>query len=115
MMKKLIMLAILMFCLISISYAGNSTVTLEWDACTDPDVVQVNLYEAAISGGYGTTPRATILIGANEVTLTNVPNGTYFWVVTAQDNVGRESANSNEISTILDVGPGCLNFNLRFR
>ena len=114
-MKKLF--SIFMFLLLltgGISYAGSTDVTLEWDACTDQDVVGYRLYQSNTSGTY-TTPIVTVPVGIEIAVLVQVPNGTWYWVLTAYDGQDRESGYSNEVTATFDVGPGCLNFNLRFR
>ena len=44
----------------------------------------------------------TIPAGTETVSLLDVPDGTYFWVLTAYDISGNESGYSNEVTTSLD-------------
>lgn len=72
-----------------------SSVTLAWNPSTDPDVINYNLYYGAASGVYTNE----IPVGTNSTAAVTglVPGTTYYFVVTAEDAYGLESAYSNEI------------------
>ncbi len=76
--------------------ARGQSVTLAWDASTDPDVVGYNLYYG------GATQTYTNVVAVGSVTNATVsgllPGAKYFFAATAIDSVGMESEFSNEIS-----------------
>jgi Bacterial Ig domain/Fibronectin type III domain len=82
--------------LILVGVAQAQPVSLGWDADTDPGVVGYRLYYGVASGTYS----QIINVGnATAETLPNLqPGTTYYFVVTAYDNNGLESAFSNEAS-----------------
>ncbi len=86
-------------------YAGD-TKTFEWEPNIESDVAGYRLYQSKISGSYlfgeGNSVSST-LAGAETITLTNISDGEYFWVVTCFDNHGNESGPSNEVTSIIDT------------
>jgi hypothetical protein len=91
-----------------------SNVTLAWDP-TPSGVVGVRIYQSAAAGTYqygSSSAVATIAAGTTQATLSNVPDGTYYWVATAYDAAGNESGPSNEVSATFDTtapaAPGTL-------
>ena len=72
------------------------TVSINWDASQDPQVVGYNLYRGPISDLYDSKTDE----GTNgSATIPNLqPGATYYFAVTAYDGTGRESAYSNEVS-----------------
>ncbi len=92
-------------CLVTPSHALD--VTLAWDANAEPDLAGYNLYYKTGSSGppYNGTGalegNSPIDVGnVTEFTIHGLSNGvTYFFVVTAYDTEGLESAYSNEVST----------------
>jgi len=108
-MKKVlaILAMVLMFCG---SALAASSVTFEWDANSETDLAGYRLYQSQTSGVYtygDGNQVATILVGTETVQITNISDGTYFWVLTAYDNDGNESVPSNEVTAALDTfAPG---------
>jgi hypothetical protein len=84
-------------------YAPSSTSTgetlkLMWNANPEPDLAGYRVYQATASGAYS-TPLATLDKTTTSYTVTGLQNRTtYFFVVTAYDEAGNESAFSNEVS-----------------
>ena len=89
-----------------------ATVTLTWDAPTTnsdntalTDLSGYRVYMSTASGQYNSgnivknnIPASSSTGGVTETTtVDNLPNGTYYFVVTAYDIYGNESGNSNEI------------------
>jgi len=114
-MKKLmlgIVFVLLFFPLLAC--AGMTDLTLEWDAITDPSVVQVRIYQRAYPGGtYDyTNPAGVVPMPATQMTLESIPNGTYAWVARAIDIDALQSVDSNEVSDTFAVPPQALQ-NLR--
>lgn len=115
---KTFLLAIFAFlCLASLSIAGTTNVTFQWDANTEPDISGYRLYQATTSGVYEYGSSSSNLIadvvhnpveGLMETTVNGIADGTYFWVVTAYDTEGNESGPSNEVTETFDAtAPGC--------
>jgi hypothetical protein len=77
---------------------SSSSVTLTWNANTEKDLAGYRVYRATSSGTYG-APIATIQGNTARYIATGLQFGTtYFFVVTAFDIAGNESAYSNEVS-----------------
>jgi fibronectin type 3 domain-containing protein len=75
-----------------------SSVTLTWNANTESDLAGYKVYRATASGAYG-APIAAIPGNTTSYTAIGLQFGTtYFFVVTAYDIAGNESAYSNEVS-----------------
>lgn len=78
------------------------SVTLAWDASTEPDLAGYRVY-------YGTAQRqysAHIDVGnVTTFTINDLADGTYYFAATAYDAAGNESAFSNEVSTDVDGTP----------
>ena len=84
-----------------LTYAATSSVTLNWDANTEPDLAGYRLYQGATTGG----PYALKQTLA-KVTTTTVPgllDGTHYFVLTAFDAFTNESGNSNEVNKTFDT------------
>lgn len=85
-------------------------VTFVWDANTETDLAGYRLYQSAISGQYEYGADhcvETIQAGIETVIHHDVPDGTWYWVLTAFDEAGNESGPSNEISDTFDTtAPG---------
>jgi hypothetical protein len=87
--------------------ADAGTVSLGWDANTEPDLAGYRLY-------YGISPRSegaytqTVPINNKNATTweLSLPSGTYYFALTAVDFVGNESGFSNEVAAdVSDAGP----------
>jgi hypothetical protein len=77
---------------------ASSSVTLTWKANTESDLAGYKVYRATSSGAYG-APIAAIPGNTTSYTATGLQlNTTYFFVITAYDIAGNESAFSNEVS-----------------
>jgi hypothetical protein len=87
------------FCCCLQGMAGD--VSLAWNPSTSPGVTGYKIYYGASSGSYGTPipiPNQTTYI------VTGLPDGTYYFAVTAFDASGNESGYSNEVTVIIS-GP----------
>lgn len=79
-----------------------SNVKLAWDPNSENDLAGYKLHYGLASGSYSTT----INVGNVTVyTVENLPDGTYFFAVTAYDTSSNESGYSNEVSDLLDTVP----------
>jgi fibronectin type 3 domain-containing protein len=90
--------------LVSVATAA-SNVTFEWDANSENDLAGYRLYQSNRSGVYNQSPISVIPAGTETVVVQDIPDGTYFWVLTAFDNGGNESNRSNEVTKSLDSVP----------
>jgi YbbR domain-containing protein len=83
---------------VTLNITTASTATLSWNAGTESDLAGYKVYRGTASGTYG-APLATLPKTITSHTATGLQNGTtYFFVITAYDNAGNESAYSNEVS-----------------
>ena len=83
--------------------AGDGSVILEWADNTEPDLAGYNVHRSTTSGG----PYTQIAVGLTVSAYTDSDVTTnYYYVVTAVDTQGNESANSTEVWAIAaDVPP----------
>jgi hypothetical protein len=99
------------------AFAGTSAVTFQWPPVTtmangapETNLAGYKIYQGTVSGTYGsptlipltnctTTPP---LCGYTE---TGIADGTYYWVLTAYDKQGNESAKSNVVTQTLNTIP----------
>jgi fibronectin type 3 domain-containing protein len=80
------------------SSPSTGSLTLEWNANTEPDLAGYKIYSATSSGAYGAAI-ATAAANATSYDATGLqPGVTYFFVITAFDAAGNESARSDEVS-----------------
>lgn len=110
-MKKVILLlaVLVMFSIPTGAVAGTSNVTLAWDAPTTnadgtplTDLKGYKLYYGPESGNY----TQSIDVGnVTEYKVVSLPDGPYYFVVTAYDTGGNEGDYSNEVNTVLDTVP----------
>ncbi len=71
--------------------------TLTWTANSEPDLAGYNVYRSAVSGGSVTKLNSAPVTGT---TYDDAPpgTGTFYYVVTAVDTSGNESAPSAEVA-----------------
>lgn len=75
--------------------AASTSVSLEWDQNSEPNVAGYKLYYGTASGVYSKTINAG---NSTTVTVPDLETGTtYFFAVTAYDGTGSESSPSNEV------------------
>jgi len=83
---------------LTLNAPSSSSVTLTWNPNTESDLAGYKVYRATSSGTYG-APIATVQGNTTSYIATGLQFGTtYFFVVTAYDIAGNESAYSNEVS-----------------
>jgi len=103
-------LAIVSFILVSLAgcSGGNATgtiqhsATLTWTASTS-GVAGYNVYRGVQSGGPYTRINSVLEAPTNYVDNTVQPGCTYYYVVTAVDSNGLESAYSNEVVAVIPI------------
>lgn len=77
-----------------------STIRLGWLANAEPDLAGYKVYRRTGSGAYG-APLTTLTASETTYTVVDLLPGQYFFVVTAYDVVGNESARSNEVTVTI--------------
>jgi hypothetical protein len=80
------------------------TATLAWDAVTDPNLQGYRVYYGTFAGIYLQSPGQGLPVGNGAATyqVTGLSSGaTYYFVVTAYDLQGNESAYSNEVRKVI--------------
>ena len=83
---------------LTLNAPATSSLTLTWNANTASDLAGYKVYRATSSGAYG-APLTTLLGNVTSYTATGLTvNSTYFFVITAYDLAGNESAFSNEVN-----------------
>ena len=76
---------------------STASVTLAWTPNTEPDLAGYKVYRATSSGSYGAAI-ATLPANTTSFVATGLqPGVTYFFVITAFDSSGNESARSPEL------------------
>jgi len=91
-----------------VAFQGTSgnTVTLAWDANTEPDLAGYKVYWGRSSRHYDNSPVPTVAPSANPTfTTPTLPNGTWYFAVTAYNTAGLESDYSNEVSKTIATAP----------
>jgi len=73
------------------------SVALTWNASTST-VSGYNVYRSTVSGGPYTKLNSSLVATLNYTDSTVLSGTTYYYVTTAVDSVGNESAYSNEVS-----------------
>lgn len=107
-LSPVVSMFLIFFLLTTTLACAGSNVTLAWDPNTEADLAGYRLYQSATSGQYEFGPDhcvATIPAGTETVTLEDVADGTWYFVMTAYDNFGNESKRSNEVMITLDSTP----------
>ncbi len=89
------------------SYAGfgaaTASLTLAWDASSEPDVAGYILYYGTASQSYA---NATNVGNATSCTISGLSRGTtYFFAVTAYNTLGIESSFSDEVAYLVPLVP----------
>jgi len=84
---------------------GDLQVSLDWNNNTEPDLAGYNVYRGEDTGGPYDQVNVS-LVATNSYTDTGLTGDvTYYYVVTAVDNLSAQSGYSNEDSTIPNIAP----------
>jgi hypothetical protein len=97
-----------LFTFYSILYFSGSayaqSVTLAWDANSEPHLAGYNVYRSRESGIFGGSPiNGTSLITTTSFTDSTVTDGIYYYVVTAVGTGGEMSDYSDQVQANLDM------------
>ena len=79
---------------------GDTVVDLSWDANSESDLAGYNVYRSEVSGGPYTQINSQLVTEVSYQDTDVEKSTTYYYVVTAVDNVGNESGNSEEVSVV---------------
>jgi fibronectin type 3 domain-containing protein len=83
---------------------GNEYIFIDWDDNSEPDLASYNIYRSLTAGNF--TYLDTVSAPTSEYTDSPLYGGTYYYVVTAVDNVAGESGYSDyDGATATDVAP----------
>lgn len=91
--------------LLSVNCWADSSRQFIWDANSESDLAGYRLYQSDTAGQYEFGSEfaiTTIPKGSVTTTLKDIPEGIWFFVVTAYDDSGNESVPSNEVSAKID-------------
>lgn len=77
---------------------GDSTVSLSWNAGSEPDLAGYNLYRSESASGPFVKQNSGLILVASRTDSSVVNGTTYFYHVTAVDSTGNESAFSSQQS-----------------
>jgi hypothetical protein len=92
--------SILLILLILSLCSRAASVTLEWDANTEPNIAGYRVYWGTASRTYS----RTLSVTTTSATITNLFPGTNYFAVTAFDDNGLESDFSDEVWTVIRPG-----------
>lgn len=83
---------------------SSHTVTLTWVASVSPNVSGYNIYRGTTSGGpYATKVNSSLVQSTTYVDTTAQSGQTYYYVATAVDSSGSESANSAQTQAVIPI------------
>ncbi|MFC2059965.1 hypothetical protein ACFLTZ_02575 [Chloroflexota bacterium] len=88
---------------------GDFQVSLDWNDNTEPDLSGYNVYRSLTSGSGYSKVNGSLASTSNYTDTGLSNNSTYYYVVTAVDNLSAESGYSDEVSTIPNVAPAVPN------
>jgi fibronectin type 3 domain-containing protein len=84
---------------------ADDTAILTWEPNTDPNLVGYKIYMSTKSGQYGAPIGSIGKQTTYEVTVKATKDTRYYFVVTAYNTAGKESATSKEVSKIIKGTP----------
>ncbi|HLH03496.1 MAG TPA: DUF4082 domain-containing protein [Bryobacteraceae bacterium] len=79
----------------------SHSVTLSWTASTSPNISGYKVYRAGVSGGPYALVSGSLVSGTSYVDSNVVAGDTYYYVTTAVNSSGLESAYSNQASAVV--------------
>jgi len=98
---KTFILAVIIFLAMTFSAQAASNISFSWDASSGAATYRV--YQSTTSGTYNKTTGKVCDVSTTTCTVPNIADGKYYWVATALDSAGNESAYSNEVTATLDT------------
>jgi fibronectin type 3 domain-containing protein len=90
----------------AVQLAGSAyaeSITLAWDANTEPNVAGYHLYRSGQSGVFGSTPLngGTLITGTTYTDSSVQPGNTYYYVATAVSTTGEKSDRSAQVQAVI--------------
>ena len=89
--------------LLIVATAYAAITNLAWDANTEADLAGYKLYQSTVGPTGPFVYVKTIAKGTLTTATADLPDGTYWWVLTAYDNAGNESGYSNVVTRVIDT------------
>lgn len=86
-----------------LSVFATESVTLAWNASTDPSVVGYNVYYGGASGAYTNETNVPGISNANVTITSLMPGVTYYFAATCYSVSGMESPFSSEVSYLVPI------------
>ncbi len=80
----------------ALTYDADGSVTLQWQANAEPDLAGYNLYRSTQSGGPYTILNSSPIPGTSFSDTQTANGATYYYAISAVDQVGNESGHSPE-------------------
>jgi opacity protein-like surface antigen len=97
-------IAVVLMLLASSVFAAGALIG--WTANTEADLAGYHIYQSTSPGAHTKgTFQYTILKPLTSYTVPGLADGTYYWVLTAYDQTGNESAFSDEVSLVIQIPP----------
>jgi len=121
-MKRLL-IALISFVMLAGVAFGDNSVTFKWAKSMEADLAGYKLYRSATPGSQviGVDIPVAIVLPNNEIydhnlipdlefdrealTMNNIEDGTWYWIVVPYDTSDNEATRSNEVSATLDSTP----------
>ena len=88
-----------------VATASDNRISLDWDDNTEADLAGYNVYRSLRHGSDYSRVNQSLLTGSQYLDTRAANCITYYYVVTAQDSFGYESAYSNEVSASAGIQP----------
>ena len=107
-MKRILFVLVFILMLVyPVVLSADSSITLIWDGNNhEADLAGYRVYQSSVAGVYDSTNFvAEVLKEFHTATLKDIPDGKYYWVITAYDTCGNESTHSNEVTYTIDTSP----------
>jgi hypothetical protein len=106
-MKKLSIVFIFLLVVLWSTASYAKVIVFAWDPNDELDLLGYRLYQSDTSGQYtfGSGNEVVEIPTGTETVSIDVPDGTYFWVLTAFDTSANESGPSDEVSETIDTTP----------
>jgi hypothetical protein len=97
-MKSIIVVLFIALSAVS-CFAGSSNITFQWNPPVEEYVTETRIYQSSTSGVYGSTPAVSIAQPTNQGTVSNIPDGTYYFIAKFANPAG-EGPSSVEIKAV---------------
>jgi len=107
-MTRILLIIVAVLALCATPAFADKDITFAWDPNSEPDLDGYRLYMTDTVGQYTYGPDAAIATTDQTTVTVRVPDGSWYFVVTAFDTSERESGPSNEVTSDGPSAPGVL-------